>query len=730
MRRCILILMSLVIVLLFVLVALGLRYAGGVAGYAANFVLANAVGPEDFELPPTPYAIPSSHDDIQHNGGQGEGLNCSLPPGVDTYAFPRNAHIEAPVSLRMRQACVAHDYCYRHGSATYGYTQADCDYILQENAFRLCRQVTKAKNVPACETDARKITLGVRVGGAGSFRRAGVASDTGRYSTYFEFDRYPLRAAEYNVIRVADAPQAWAREGVLPKAVYVFTIHRTGTRLRILGLRRAGQQPVCGMVDLPADYRFLNTAPLVLRHHASGADWLVWLRRTSLENTGLSLDGIAPATATQADWDSVFGKVVPRPVENCQSDPFASAAGGPSAFHNARVRNSRGQEVDPKISDFHPPLAIQKGMLDGTQLHLFGLMTYQCVPNDNSTCVGQLQIDPHKGTALFEFFSGLDPSCLGRNHQQYAEAVRENLRSPDCDRYRDFAAAPLVSPRDGTLGMAWLRRGTSNGEGYVETATLRWVPAKRSEGEIPLSQSFRAFKLDAMSERLEPTAFTSTDGGQQALFSASFDKACDGKLRVTRIPLLEPVDLKATGNAAANTSDSECRKDLDEDFLSRPFSTVRKTSMIFLRTKQDSVAYLGPKSNDNDQENGKDKASIDLEVAVMSTSSASAAAVSTAISNAFSIFVCKANADPRDENFQLAAVPCDTPRRARYGRPQPRKDMPYQALRAINRAPIVVSALEDDEPDIVVVHPIDVMQTVWLKGAKKPDGSGWTFNAP
>ena len=26
-----------------------------------------------------------------------------------------------------RPACVRHDYCYRHGHATYGYTQGDCD---------------------------------------------------------------------------------------------------------------------------------------------------------------------------------------------------------------------------------------------------------------------------------------------------------------------------------------------------------------------------------------------------------------------------------------------------------------------------------------------------------------------------------------------------------------------------------------------------------------------------
>ena len=42
------------------------------------------------------------------------------------------------VLQRFRQACVFHDLCYRHGLATYGYNQNDCDRILQNAAFRLC----------------------------------------------------------------------------------------------------------------------------------------------------------------------------------------------------------------------------------------------------------------------------------------------------------------------------------------------------------------------------------------------------------------------------------------------------------------------------------------------------------------------------------------------------------------------------------------------------------------
>jgi hypothetical protein len=688
------------------------RYSGGLAGRAADYILANAVGPEDNELPPTAYGHPPSYGDIKQIGGQGEGLNCSLPPGVDTYAFPRDAKRIAPVSLKMRQACIAHDYCYRHGDATYGYTQADCDYILQENAFRLCRQVTGVKSVPACETDARKITLGVRIGGAGSFRHAGVASNTGRYSTYFEFDRYPLRATEYSVMRIADTPAAWRGEGMAPKALYMFTSHRTGTRLRIIGLK-PGAPAVCALVDLPAEFRWLNTPPLVLRQEANGVDWLVWPRRTSLENTGVAFDGLAPATATRADWDNVFGKVTwypPEQAQGCTRDPFAASSTVRSAFRNVRV-------PETQIADFHPPLGVRKGLLDGTRLHLLGLTTYECgAKDDASTCVGHLQIDPLQATASFTAFQTLDPNCLRRHHPRFQEA-QSGLRTGDCDRYRGFALAPMVTSRDGTLGMAWLKRGASNGEGYTDQATLRFAPAKEPEQDAkgPKLVNYRDFKLAGLSEEREPVALTSTEGGQQALFAASYDETCKGMLRVTRFPLVEQVDLGGADKVAGRSPDSECRKDLVEDFLTRPFSTIHQSSMIFLRTFQDSVAYLGP-------DDRRKEAKIDLEVAVLPTSSATAATVVQKIPGVFTIYVCD-----RAPQFGLAAVPCDTPKRALYGKAQPLSDMPYLAVRAINRTPITVASLMDDEPDIIVVHPIDPMQTVWLKGRKTPDGSSWTF---
>src|SRR5262245_28086277 len=94
----------------------------------------NVAEPHDKEMPVTVTSYPSGPDIVGIVGGRGEGLNCSLPPGID-FLFPAQhsassatpqgtAKREAestPVRQRFRQACVFHDLCYRHGLATYGY---------------------------------------------------------------------------------------------------------------------------------------------------------------------------------------------------------------------------------------------------------------------------------------------------------------------------------------------------------------------------------------------------------------------------------------------------------------------------------------------------------------------------------------------------------------------------------------------------------------------------------
>ena len=161
--------------------ALIFTFASDTARFVADHVLANAIPPGSREMPPTAHAIAYTASDVQVLGGRGDGLSCSIPPLVEAMVFPRAAN-GAPIGLRMRQACAAHDYCYRHGAATYGYSQADCDFLLQEHAFRLCLFIAgDAKGRDAsvsptesalgkCRSDARLVTLGVRAFGSDSFR--------------------------------------------------------------------------------------------------------------------------------------------------------------------------------------------------------------------------------------------------------------------------------------------------------------------------------------------------------------------------------------------------------------------------------------------------------------------------------------------------------------------------------------------------------------------------------
>jgi hypothetical protein len=102
----------------------------------------------DLEAAPTPWLARWSQVESGALAGRGEGLDCSLPPAVHA-AFSRRtpAGVKADrVELLFGQACVAHDLCYRHGAATYGYSQNTCDMMLSESSFRICRQVFKAPN--------------------------------------------------------------------------------------------------------------------------------------------------------------------------------------------------------------------------------------------------------------------------------------------------------------------------------------------------------------------------------------------------------------------------------------------------------------------------------------------------------------------------------------------------------------------------------------------------------
>ena len=97
-------------------------------GYLIDAIYKNVDDLNDGEIPTVTF-YSSGPEVVGIIGGSGEGLNCSLPPGFDVLfdGSPDSKGNRRLVRQRFRQACVAHDLCYRHGMATYGYSQNDCD---------------------------------------------------------------------------------------------------------------------------------------------------------------------------------------------------------------------------------------------------------------------------------------------------------------------------------------------------------------------------------------------------------------------------------------------------------------------------------------------------------------------------------------------------------------------------------------------------------------------------
>lgn len=186
---------------LIVLAALVLTY---LPSYITDSIYKNVEDITDGEMPATVTAFQSGPDVVSTIGGSGEGLNCSLPPWAnilfDSEGDSRQKrHL---VLQRFRQACVFHDLCYRHGLATYGYNQNDCDRILQNAAFRLCvyiRNGSHDSGAARCQSDSKLVLAGVSLGGYEAYR----GWDR---STYFEFDSDPSRSNGFQVSRVVGHP--------------------------------------------------------------------------------------------------------------------------------------------------------------------------------------------------------------------------------------------------------------------------------------------------------------------------------------------------------------------------------------------------------------------------------------------------------------------------------------------------------------------------------------------
>ncbi|SFH14357.1 hypothetical protein [Methylobacterium gossipiicola] len=719
-------------------------------GPLADTILANAIGPADHEFPPTAVPIRPSSDDVQLAGGQGVGLDCSLPAKslLERSVFRRNSST-APLSLQMRQACVFHDYCYRHGAATYGYTQADCDYLLQEQAFRLCPRSNASAGVSRCETAAREVTLGVRLGGAESFHlaqprpaRAGgfFAEAWARLrpwtpdkqqelpSTFFEFDPYPVRSLGYTVTRVADSPAQWIRDhGAIRKSLYIFSVRRSGLRVNVVGFGTSGRR-LCASFEAAGAFNRITLPPTVLHHAASGADWLVWPQRTSvtLDNTDVHFDGIAPARATLQDWRQVFGSVVLR-RDVCPDFAYleGSASRPDAYFSKLQPKWASGAPADALISEFHGPIDGRQPGFDLDKLHLFGLTTHGCSTFDQSTCVGHLKVDAVAKNVVYEPYRTLDPNCILPRHALAARAkqAREAAGSKrrDCDFYRSFVTPPLVLSRDGTPTLAWLRRGESNGDFYQESAYLRFGPARSPQAEfgpdgvatVKLG-NFSEIKLPTFAENLEPAVLARTAGGLDAFVSLVHSRDCAVAFQLT---MLVPA------RHEVSSTPPPCMHGLGTDWIARPFALVRRTELILVKSRIELPIGGLPRS-----------VAIHVEVATASLQGNGLSFQAETLRDVFVFNVCDV-VKASDAKWTLSARACDPQGGVQYGRirnwkeeAQLRDEIVRVAIGAVNSSPIIPAFLDDDDlVDLALPHPLDRTKAVWLKGRRLGKVMRWSL---
>lgn len=573
-------------------VAAMLYWSSLVAGYVSDAMLSNARAPGSDELSPTAYAISYSSADVQLLGGQGEELGCSISGKIASRAFPRRGTL-APISLRMRQACVFHDYCYRHGAATYGYTQADCDYMLLEHAYRICRFINTEATVSRCVSDARKVLLGVRIGGSENFKRAdripfglggakpGCHDNAAKRrilvskeleedlvddcsSSYFEFNPYPVRASSYVVYRIADAPSDWVKANLHRKALYKFEIRPSGTRVTVLGWTRGEPKDTrCTGYELPAQFEYLNTAPQVVQSAAVGGeteDWFVWWRRFDLDQTGGYLAILAPRRSGLADWVALFPGATLRTPGDCNNSPVVSAGLNGLAPPSASFRIGTKTPDDAQFSELHATPGIEPR----NGLRFAALRPHSCEPKVKSAdtnnqaktitayplCYLDILLDP-SGSPIqrpVPYVVRDDINRLLDARTNPAVARDPSNDGNDPDRYRNFVTSPFAlrgpenpaEPGAATLMLAWLRRGEDTGGGYDKTALLR-----RAYHVGPIGRAVAPLRLLDFPEAADPI-FVIGRGEEPKLASI---QARDGAVLIYAWRLPKPADRKSEINS-------------------------------------------------------------------------------------------------------------------------------------------------------------------------------------
>ena len=133
---------------------------------------------ETYEFADIERIVKRSWQAPDHPCGNNEPVGCSIPEVVlmiEEYSQQAS---------KFHPACVTHDFCYRHGFATYGDNREACDEIFLADMKKTCGSLgplsfMDAKNFSMCRVAAEQTYNAVRLKGEKHFRTT--------TSTYCEF---------------------------------------------------------------------------------------------------------------------------------------------------------------------------------------------------------------------------------------------------------------------------------------------------------------------------------------------------------------------------------------------------------------------------------------------------------------------------------------------------------------------------------------------------------------
>lgn len=402
---------------------------------AAEAIYPDLEEPANREAPPTFKAFPSSEITQAIIGGRGDGMSCSIP-AVGTWFFrvPEKLRTTtADVSLHFRPSCAMHDLCYRHGMATYGYTQADCDRALQESAFRMCRQIRKeglGKVYKDCQTQAKKVLLGVSLGGAGSFQPAGK-------STFFEYDPMPEEADDYVVARGYPVTEQQANAGELGVVTYHFLRNSVKARALTVDPKHPEQLLKNGSPAVAFPDQFIATAPGAERLEGDKPKMIAMARKgygnTSVELVQYKID------TSQGDTALELARC-PSPMNaDCPVEPDGSVTrlarvnGRPTLLtllHGGRIGL---KHLDAGGDPTYYPLNGAAHVNDGYRfLHNELLLERDASGNDSHAWVLA------RGLKLDEANRAIVPNADGRGYDKQVLVLRRTLENNNADGVQPF----------------------------------------------------------------------------------------------------------------------------------------------------------------------------------------------------------------------------------------------------------------------------------------------------